>query len=159
SESANTSTRDWRGSFPQRARVSGPVLAAVPSRTLRLLRLPDCPWRCHRRAVTSGKPELWSLPEILGAGTDVSAVDLVVDLQADAGFVGEDNVAILDHRLVLQGEVVPTGVVDPVPLHDQEVGDGGADVGGGHRAERTADVVRGERDVVDLGHVGDFAAF
>ena len=59
---------------------------------------------------------------------------------------------------ILDREFVPTLVIDPVPFHDEEIRDRRADMRRGHRPERAADVVRGERNVIDLGHIGDLAA-
>src|SRR5215217_4304341 len=63
------------------------------------------------------------LAEVEGAGAEVAAGDGIVDVQADAGAVGQHDVAVLDHRLLLDRQLVPTGIVDPVPFQHQEVGD------------------------------------
>src|SRR5829696_1695922 len=109
-------------------------------------------------STTTDREWLGALAEVLRARAHKRAGDLVIDLQPDPRFVGQHDVAILDHRLILQGQILPPGIVDPVPLHDQKVRDRGADVGRGHGAERPADIVRGERHIVDLRHVRDLAA-
>ena len=78
---------------------------------------------------------------------------------ADAGVVVQHDVAVLDHRLVLDRQVVPALVIDPVPFEHQKIGDGCANMGGGHRAEGAGNIVRGQGDVKNLGHIGDLAAF
>src|SRR3954454_25192678 len=107
------------------------------------------------RATPAASParSLGALAEILRPGAHVLLWHFVVDLQADAWLVGQDDVAVLDHRLVLDRQIVPAGVVNPVPFHNQEVRNAGADVGGGHGPQRTTDVMRRQGDVVDLGHV------
>ena len=42
-----------------------------------------------------------------------------------------------------------------VELAELEIGNGGADVRDRHRADRAADVVRAERDVMELGEIRD----
>ena len=65
---------------------------------------------------------------------------------------------VLDQVLFDQ-ETGPYLVVQVMELEELEVRDGGADVSDRHRAYGTADVVRAERDVVEVGEIGDLATF
>src|SRR5215217_827723 len=102
---------------------------------------------CSFREITNSIADaaghnLGALAKVLRVRTDICTGNFVIDFQADPRLVGQHDVAILNHWLILECQIVPARVVDPVPLHDQEVGDRGADVGRSHGAERTADIVR-----------------
>src|SRR5215510_2726354 len=85
------------------------------------------------------------------------ARDRLVEIEADAGAAAQGDITILNDVFLIGDNGGPVVAVEPVELDHQEVGDGGADLGGGHGADRRGDVVRRERDVVDLGQVGDLA--
>src|SRR5579872_173003 len=89
----------------------------------------------------------------------VTASNLLVQIDADAGGIGHGDEAVTDDRAVDAGDhVVPEGHAHPMPLQRQEVGHGSADVGAGDRADRARDAVRGDGDVLRVRHVGDLAA-
>src|SRR5215208_5921124 len=63
--------------------------------------------------------KLGALAKVLRARTDIGTGDLVIDFQSDPRLVGQHDVAILDHRLILECQIVPARVINPMPLYDQ----------------------------------------
>ena len=80
----------------------------------------------------------------------VGADRLLVGVAAPAGPVRHDEVAVLEHRRVVDQLVVPGQAVD-VGLHDAQVRHGGREVRVHHRAQVAVEVVRRHVDLVRLG--------
>src|SRR5262245_5258316 len=84
---------------------------------------------------------------------------ILVERQAEAGAVRQTEIPIHDFRTtactlarVRLGEVVEV-------LLNLEVSAGGGEVQRGRRRDRAADVVRGDRDIIHVGHRRDLLCF
>src|ERR1700684_4438769 len=96
------------------------------------------------------------------AGGGMLAHVLHVELEPDSGSVGERNVPILDDRARAVGSehiaVPDLALLQRMPLENEEVWNGRADMGGCHGAQRLRYEMRRERQIVNLGEVGDLLA-
>ena len=101
---------------------------------------------------------LASLPQRLGSFA-IGREEFLVELYPETGFFAEYHMALLDHRLVAEQSIVPGRVTVAMEFQSEKIGYAGADMGVGHGAQGTAVVVWRKGDVIDLGQVGDLAAF
>ena len=82
------------------------------------------------------------------------ANDLLVQGDAEAGRVRYADIAILNQgRFVDEG--IPEWLIQMVELEDEEVRYGGHNVTSSHGLDRAADIVRGNRDIIQVREIGD----
>ena len=85
--------------------------------------------------------------------------DILVQLNPEPRPVWQLDVAVLNHRVMPNEEIIPPLYVLTVKLEDGEIAHARASVTGCERANRAADVMRGHRYVVCVRQVCDLLGF